>query len=372
MNLSSRLIEVINKKSRRIIGLMSGMSMDGVDLACIDVSGDFPNLKVSMQGTYYRPYSNEFRLRLKSAINANVGEVSELNVLISQEFSQTVKDFLSASGMAPASIDAIGSHGQTLYHAESSLQVGSPSIIAELTGILTIANFRVRDICAGGKGAPLVSLADYILYRSDVPVALNNLGSISNVTVVTPRLEEMMAFDTGPANMPIDYFLKGVDKDGLISAQGNVIDGLLHDLMQISFFQQSPPKAAGYKEFGPDTLAKISAPYCQNRVEDLAKTAVEFSAQTLATAYRDFVLPRFPSLKRASFSGGGVHNKTLMKRIKELLPEIEVVILEKEIADAKEAIAFAILANETLSGRAGSIPALTGVSKPIVLGEVGL
>lgn len=332
MNLSSRLIEVINKKSRRIIGLMSGMSMDGVDLACIDISGDFPDLKITLKGTHYRPYSEVFRLRLKEAINASVGEVSDLNVLISQEFARSVDEFLSISGIERASIDAIGSHGQTLYHSQSTLQVGSPSIICELTGILTIANFRVRDICAGGRGAPLVSLADYILYRSDIPVALNNLGSISNVTVVTPRLEEMMAFDTGPANMPIDYFLKGVDEGGDVSARGKVIDELLNDLLKNSFFKLSPPKAAGYKEFGPDALAKISAPYYQNRVEDLARTAIEFSAQTLATAYRDFVLPRFPSLKRAIFSGGGVYNKTLMKRIKELLPEIEVVILEKEMA----------------------------------------
>lgn len=176
MNLAKRLSSVIEKKSRRIIGLMSGMSMDGVDLACIDISGEFPDLKIELIGTFYRPYSDKFRLRLKNAISSTVSEVSELNVAISQEFSQCVENFLKESGIDKDSIDAIGSHGQTLFHSQSTLQIGSPSIIAELTGILTIANFRVRDISAGGRGAPLVSLADYILYRENAPVVLNNLG----------------------------------------------------------------------------------------------------------------------------------------------------------------------------------------------------
>jgi anhydro-N-acetylmuramic acid kinase len=375
MDSSKRLSSVLNKKSRRIIGLMSGMSMDGIDLACADISGDFPNLKVELIGTFYRPYANDFKLRLKSGVDSKISEISQLNVLVSNEFSQCVDNFLTETGIQRASIDCIGSHGQTLYHStedpiHSTLQIGSPSIIAELTGIITIGNFRARDIAGGGRGAPLVSMADYVFYRGEGPVALNNLGSISNVTVVTPKIEDMLAFDTGPANMPIDYFAKGVDLGGEFSSKGKVIQELLAELCRLDFFKQLPPKAAGYGEFGPEVLAKISFPYLNSRQEDLVRTAVEFSALTLANSYRSFVLPRYPTLKKAIFSGGGIYNLTLMNRIKALLPEIQIEVLNNNLADSKEALSFAILANETLSGRPGSLPAITGVLKPTILGEL--
>jgi anhydro-N-acetylmuramic acid kinase len=380
MDLSKRLELVIKKKSRRIIGLMSGMSMDGVDLACADISGEFPDLKVELVGTFYRPYSKEFKKVLLEGIDSKVSEISRLNFLVAQEFAQCTESFLVTTGIARSTIDVIGSHGQTLFHDSSStLQIGSPSIIAEITGFMTIGNFRVRDICAGGKGAPLVSIADYILYREKEPIALNNLGSISNVTVVTPKLEDMLAFDTGPANMPIDYFAKmiegnivGIDKNGEFSANGFVIQELLEEFCRIDYFKQKPPKAAGYCEFGPEVLAKIMIPFKNQKPEDLLRTAVEFSALTLANAYRSFVLPRYPELKKAIFSGGGTYNKTLMDRIKLLLPEIKVETLKDDLSDAKEALAFAILANETLSGRPGSIPSITGVSRPTILGELAL
>lgn len=380
MDLSNRLKLVINKKSRRIIGLMSGMSMDGVDLACADISGEFPDLKVELVGTFYRPYSKEFKKILLEGIDSTVSEISRLNFLVAQEFAQCAESFLVTTGIARSTVDVIGSHGQTLFHdSRSTLQIGSPSIIAELTGLMTIGNFRVRDICAGGKGAPLVSIADYILYKEKEPIALNNLGSISNVTVVTPKLEDMLAFDTGPANMPIDYFAKmiegnivGIDKNGEFSANGVVIQELLEEFCRINFFNQKPPKAAGYGEFGPKALAKIMIPFKNQKPEDLLRTAVDFSALTLANAYRSFVLPRYPELKKAIFSGGGTYNKTLMERIKLLLPEIQVETLKDDLSDAKEALAFAILANETLSGRPGSVPSITGVSRPTILGELAL
>jgi anhydro-N-acetylmuramic acid kinase len=258
--------------------------------------------------------------------------------------------------------------------------VGSPSIIAELTNIPTIGNFRARDIIGGGKGAPLVSIADYLLFRdSKNLVAMNNLGSISNVTVVTPKLEDMLAFDTGPANMPIDYFAKlipnnkkGIDLGGKFSAKGKVIPELLEAMKKNKFFKVQPPKAAGFDEFGPEALKKISKPYQNANPFNLLRTAVEFSAVTIAHSYRTFVFPRYPSLKKAIFSGGGAYNVTLMNRLRELLPEIQIDILQNELSDAKEALAFAILANETLSGRPGSIPSITGVSKPTVLGEIAL
>jgi len=387
MNRSDRLISVINKRSRKIIGLMSGMSMDGIDLACAEINGDFPDLQVSLIGSHFRPYSPDFRARLISAQNASTEEISSLNFIVANEFSNCVNEYLNQNKIQQGEIDAIGSHGQTLFHStgttnkvNSSLQVGSPSIISEKTGILTIGNFRVRDIAGGGQGAPLVGIADYILFRDPHgPIAVNNLGSISNVTIVTPRSEDMLAFDTGPANMAIDFFarlipgnIEGIDKDGKLSGQGVCIQKLLESLLKHPFFEQLPPKAAGYDEFGPSVLSAISRPYVAYPSNDLIRTAVEFAATTIERAYRKFVFPRFPDLKTAHFSGGGIYNLTLMSRIKDLLPELRVNLLESSLADSKEALAFAILANETLSGRPGSINSITGVKNPMVLGEIAL
>ena len=309
-----------------------------------------------------------------------------MNFLVAEKFSECVDQYLKKDAIDKNLIDAIGSHGQTLFHstgidhATSTLQVGDPSIIAEKTEIITIGNFRVRDLAAGDRGAPLVSLADFILYRDPTgPVALNNLGSISNLTVVTSSIDDLLAFDTGPANMAIDFFARkiptnkdGIDEGGSLSSGGVVIPKLLQFMLEENFFKIPPPKAAGYEEFGPKKLAEISSPFLDSKPQDLLRTSVEFSACTLSKAYRDFVFPRFPDLKRVIFSGGGIHNLTLMTRIRELLPELRIEVLDSKIADAKEALAFAILANETLCGRPGTYPSMTGVKKPTILGEIAL
>jgi anhydro-N-acetylmuramic acid kinase len=379
-NAADRLSRVLAKSERRIFGLMSGMSMDGVDLACVDVSGNFPDLKVTRVGTHFIPYQDSLRQQLQAGRSGNVELVSRLNVLVAEAFAACVNDYLSKAGMSPQAVDAIGSHGQTLYHLiadrhSSTLQVGAPSIIAERTGILTIGNFRVRDVAVGGHGAPLVALADFILFRDPArPVFVNNLGSISNVSVVTSDLQEMTAFDTGPANMAIDHFAsataQGVDLNGSISETGRPIPELLDALLQLPFFSRPPPKSAGYAEFGPPALERIARPWSNYPVEDLVRTGVEFAARTIEQAYRSFVLPAYPQGKRIVFSGGGVHNATLMRRIAELLPDLTIEILPRDAADSKEAVAFALLANETLSGRPGNVASATGASRPVILGEI--
>ena len=387
----TRLTDVIAKPRRRILGLISGMSMDGVNLACVDIEGDFPDLKVDIVGHHYRPYAQGFPQRLRAAFGSQAQapsgaqNVSELNVLVAREFSACVHEFLSSGAVAPDSVDAIGSHGQTLYHSSgareecfSTLQIGAPSLIAELTGLITVGNFRGRDLMAGGQGAPLVSLADFVLFhRPGSTVALNNLGSISNLTVVTPRLEDVIAFDTGPANMAIDFFARripgntdGIDRDGLISARGTVIRKLLAALLEVPFFSREPPKAAGYDEFGPEALQAMAAGFMGHSHEDLVRTGVEYCAQTLADAYRRFVLPRYPTLERVELSGGGARNPTLVGRIGALLLPLEVRVMAEEFLEWKEAIAFAILANETLSGRPGNLPSVTGARHAVILGEI--
>lgn len=385
MNQVQRLFRVHQKSKRRAIGLMSGMSMDGVDLACADLEGEFPDLKVSLVATSYRAFSPELRARLRRAIEGNPAEISELNVLIGEEFARTVMNFLDAQAIPKASIDFIGSHGQTLFHngtssvtsVASTLQIGSPSVIAQMTGLITVGNFRSRDLAGGGHGAPLVGLADYLLYRNgDELVALNNLGSISNVSVVTPHIEDMLVFDTGPANVGIDHVARmipgnasGFDIDGRYSAQGRILPEILSGWMANDFYRKPPPKTAGFNEFLFDEL---SAQALQEKPADLLRTALEVSALSLRDAYRNFVIPRFPTLRKIIFSGGGVHNQTLIARIKSHLPEFEIVVMDPAISDAKEALAFAILANETLSGRPGSYPSMTGIAKPSILGEICL
>lgn len=237
--------------------------MDGVNLALVKIDGKPPSLRADLIGSRNTPYSNETQRALLQGRASSVADVSKLNFLIAREFSSCVKAFLNDSGTDPSSIDAVGSHGQTLFHqtsaqgSGSTLQVGSPSIIAELTGIITIGNFHYRDIAAGGHGAPLVAYADYLLHA--VPgsvVALNNLGSISNVTVIGRGADDALAFDTGPANLVIDYVVRRLtngkescDLDGAFSRYGVVIEPMLKALLQNPYYMQPPPKAAGYQEF---------------------------------------------------------------------------------------------------------------------------
>jgi anhydro-N-acetylmuramic acid kinase len=386
MDLVSRLSAIASKKEKTIIGIMSGMSMDGINLACVKISGEFPKLKIDLVGTHLHSYSQVTRDNILRGRAATVAEVSALNFAIADAFSQSVEEYLAKNNLSRNDIDLIGSHGQTLYHSSQStgvhntLQVGDPSLIAEKTGIPTIGNFRIRDMAAGGQGAPLVALADYILYHQIGRVlAVNNLGSISNVTIVTPDIDDVLAFDTGPANMVIDYFAsrvpgnnRGIDTNGEISAGGDVLPDLLGKLLALPFFEKNPPRAAGYEDFGPMSLERITKHYADAHPRDLVRTAVEFSAVTIRDAYQKYVIPKFPSLAEIRFSGGGIYNQTLMQRIRQHLPNLKVDVFDPEFADAKEALSFAILAHETICGRPGNVLGATGALKRVILGEIAI
>lgn len=391
MNPLDRLTSVLRKESRVIIGLMSGMSMDGVDLAMVRVQGRVRPLKIELLGTASSPYTAGFHARLLEArSHGTARDVCELAMEISTILADTVNAFLRENRVDRQSVDAIGSHGQTLVHNPprgsehpSTLQLGWPSVIAQLTGVLTIGNFRVRDMAVGGAGAPLIPLVDYLMYGQAGKVrALNNLGSISNVTVVTPSLNDVFAFDTGPANMPIDHISRRVasdaqafDKDGSLSSSGRVDEALLNDLLSLPFFSRKPPRSAGYEDFGPRVLDEMYArhPTCQGA--DAVRTAVEFSVESMARAYEDYILPRYPGLDEILLTGGGVYNETCFRRIRERLPGLKIARLSDEdrrLNDAKEAVGFALLANETLSGRPGNVRSATGAAEEVVLGEIAI
>jgi anhydro-N-acetylmuramic acid kinase len=384
------LKNIINKTSRRIIGLMSGMSMDGVDLALVTISGSYPDLSISLEDTYYLPYTENFRDMLKNSASATPGEISRYNMLVGEVFSTCVLGFAHSSGVDLSTVDLIGSHGQTIFHntvpgepAPSTFQIGSGPLIAERTGVITVYNFREKDVAAGGSGAPLVALADYLLFREKGRVkAYNNLGSISNVTVVTDLIEDVIAFDTGPANMPIDYFAAkvpgdqcGIDKDACYSSQGKVIHALLQELLMHEFFTLAPPKTLGFEEFGQNRLDMLASRYSKENPHDLVRTALELSAVSIADAYRNFVLPAAGRLDSIVFTGGGSKNPLLIQRIQELLPSFKIESMndtDKQFSDAKEALSFAVLANELISGRPGSYPGITGVSHPSLLGAIAV
>lgn len=372
------------KKERLLIGLMSGMSMDGVDVALVRISGAYPELNIAVIETDYSPYSPALHQRLCDARTASVHEVCMLNVDLAEVFGRSVNQFLIKNRLDARAIDAIGSHGQTLVHIPphgqngSSLQIGSPSVIAHITGILTVGNFRQRDMAVGGQGAPLVPLAEYLLFAKEPkPLALHNLGSISNLTVLTVDRESTLAFDTGPANQWIDSLAaripgntSGIDFNGQFSRGGRIERELLATWLSHPFFLKPPPKSAGYESFG-DMLLGPNAAHVP--LIDVLRTAVEMCALSVADAYQRFVLPRWPGLAQVFVSGGGVHNRTLMLALRHHLSTIGLKLCthqDPRLTDAKEAVAFAILAHETLCGRPGTIPAATGAQRAVICGEI--
>ena len=374
-----------------ILGLMSGTSLDGVDCALTSVTGSPPNLAVELKAFRCRPYSDEQRHRLAlvcSSEQAGVADVCELNVLIANWFADAVQATLAAVGADASEIDLIASHGQTIHHAvtvagrePATLQIGDPSVLAQRTGITTVGNFRPADVAAGGQGAPLVSYVDWLLHRSPVEArVLVNIGGIANLTYM-PRnagLDDVLACDTGPGNMMIDRFVELMtggeskwDQDGDIARQGVVDEDWLCELLADPFFRLPPPKSTGREQFGQ---ARADDLWSQAGNRGLAKadrvaTVTALTSRSIARAVRD-LLPG--TVDRVWLSGGGVHNDTLVTWLQADLAEIPVAPLAEDRTElnAKEALAFAVLAHETLHGRPGNLPRCTGADRATVLGQL--
>lgn len=378
---------------RRVIGLMSGTSADGVDAALVEVgrleSG------VRLIGFAGLPYPRELRreiLEVSEARSVNVERICRLHVILGEWFARSAFEVCRTAGVAMSGVHLIGSHGQTVHHlpdaysgfgvtTRSSFQIADPSVIAERTGVTTVADFRARDMAAGGQGAPLVPVVDYLLFRSvSEGRVLLNIGGISNVTVLPAGCcaDDVMAFDTGPGNMLMDA-LAGVitggrlacDENGLYAASGNVSDSLLAELMRHPFLKEAPPKSTGREAFGATLVRDVLAWRGRLSGEDLVATATAFTARSIADALTRFVLPVIP-VARMAVSGGGARNPVLMEMLRGALPCVD--ICESDAlgvpSKAKEAIAFAVLANATVEGRTGNLPAATGASGSVVLGVV--
>ena len=369
---------------RRIVGLMSGTSADGIDAALVEVSGSGPSLRLlRVVASLTLPYTAEERAHIHTLFDGHVAEVCEMNAVLGERFAKAALAVIAQAGMKREEVHLIGSHGQTIYHIPrgrarqaSSLQIGEPSVIAERTGITTVADFRPRDIAAGGEGAPLVPYVDWALcHRSDRTIALQNIGGITNVTVVTPALDDVLAFDTGPGNMVIDAATSLVtggrrtyDEDGRLAAAHPPDAATVEGLMRDPYLALSPPKSTGREYWGVRYVERLAASGAQ---ESLVSTLTEFVARSIHDAYARFVFPRY-ALSGVYLSGGGQHNPVLRRRLEELfapLPVTDSSSLGLPV-DAKEAVAFAILANETICGQPSNVPGATGARGRRVLGVI--
>jgi len=375
----------------RVVGLMSGTSADGVDAAIIDIRPR--EIKVLTFRTY--PYPSALRstiFRLFRPQTARIDDLCHANFAVGEVFADAVIRLCRESRIPLASIDLVGSHGQTVYHMpegrrfgrrllRSTLQIGEPSVIAERTGITTVADFRPRDVAAGGQGAPLVPYTDYVLFRHAARSrAVQNIGGIANVTYLAAGGGEgdILAFDTGPGNMIIDRIVQLVtrgkaayDDGGRMAARGRVDATLLAELMRHPYLRRRPPKSTGREMFGAqfaDSLYK-DARRRGIRPYDILATVTAFTAKSIVRAYEPFLPGRVDDIV---LCGGGARNATLVRLLADAVAPARVMLTDDLgiDADAKEAVSFAILAYETICGRPSNVPSATGARRPSVLGKI--
>ncbi|ABR50264.1 protein of unknown function UPF0075 [Alkaliphilus metalliredigens QYMF] len=382
------IVKLLEKNKKNVIGLMSGTSIDGIDCALVEIEGHGLETKIKYKGFYnlkIQPQVKKRILRCCSIEESNVEQICQLNFEIGKLFGEAVLGLMKKLNMRLEEIDLIGSHGQTIYHVpqSSTLQIGEPSVIAEITGKPVIADFRVRDVAAGGHGAPLVAYPEYLLYRSDTKTRVfQNIGGIGNATVIPRRakLEDVQAFDTGPGNMIIDQvvnvFTNGklqYDQGGEIASKGKICQEVLNELMDHSYIKLLPPKTTGRESFGVNFTRNLLKRCKQLELsfEDTVSTVTAFTAKSIAYHYENLITLKQP-IDEVIIAGGGSYNHTLINMIKESLRGVDVKIQEDigYSSDAKEAIAFAILANEALHGNGNNIPSVTGAKKSVVMGKL--
>ena len=380
-----RLLGLRERPTRLVVGLLSGTSADGTDAALCEIAGSGENTRLTTRGFLTAPFPRALQERIFRLAEADASELCDLDVLLGEAFADGARAVCEAAGVPLRDVDLVGSHGQTAVHHPRSagrlgatLQIGEPAVIAERTGRPVVSDFRVRDVAAGGEGAPLVPLVDHLLFRPALPGrrrALQNIGGIANVTLVGDRLADLVAFDNAPGNMPLDAVARAAsggeepyDVDGHRAARGRVDQAVLAELLRHPFLGQPPPKSTGREVFGPRFVNPLLARF-DGRTDDLLATLTRFCAEAIVRSYRE-ALPAMPD--EVYVSGGGALNLTLMANLAALLDPIPCQSLSALGVDpeAKEAIAFAVLANETLFGHAGNVPAVTGAAGPRVLGKI--
>jgi anhydro-N-acetylmuramic acid kinase len=386
------LLALRQHPARLVVGLMSGTSADGTDAALCEIAGAGEATRARVLAHLTIPFPRPLRERIYALADADTSEVCELNVLLGETFAEAVPVVCRAAGVEARDVHLIGSHGQTAAHRPRSsgllgatLQIGEAAVIAERTGLPVVSDFRVRDVAAGGEGAPLVPLVDHLLFRAPgVRRAIQNIGGIANVTLIGDRIGEVVAFDTGPGNMALDAVaraasrgLETYDVEGRRAARGQIDPALLAELHRHPFLAQPPPKSTGREAFGRPFVyplldrfaARAPSASGLSPLDDLLATLTRFTAETIARAYREH-LPAPPD--EIYLCGGGASNPTLRGHLEALCAPVPVRDTEALgiPPKAKEAVAFAVLANETLFGHPGNVPRATGAHGRRVLGKI--
>ncbi len=382
-----------------VAGVMSGTSADGINVALVRLSErgrGRPRYTLLVHEEYPLPAPvRRAILGMMNAESARVADLARLNFLLGELYADAVA---KTARKHPVKLDLVGCHGQTLYHqgvAQSFLgrkiavtwQTGEGAVIAARLGVPLVSDFRPADVAAGGKGAPLVPFLDYFLFRDQrVNRIVQNIGGIANLTAIPAgaSLDQVVAFDTGPGNMVMDavmeeLFGKRYDSNGQVAASGRVLDEVIARLLRTPFFRQKPPRTAGREEFGREYAGRFLQICHGSSKFDVVATATALTARSIADAVERFVLPRFGERRRRGdhqmiVSGGGVKNPTLMAMLRNAIAPLGIELhFSDEFglpAEAKEAVAFALLAYETWHRRPSNLPSATGAKRAAILGKI--
>ena len=358
------------------LGLMSGTSCDGISAAL----ARFQGRRVHVLAERTTPYPRALAQRLRQGLRLTIPELSSMHMELGERFATAALGLLRAARVATKRVAVIGSHGHTLYHGpddpiRSSLQIGAPAVIAHRTGIPVVADFRARDIAAGGEGAPLVPAFDEAFFGGGAPRALQNIGGIANVTLVG-RGMPTQAFDTGPGNCLMDLVAHQAsrgrlrcDTHGHLALQGRIDSRAVEQLWRLPYFRRVPPKSTGRELFNEALLQHVFGRRVRQSPHDVLATVTYFTAYSIAESYRRFIPHR---LHEVIVSGGGVRNRTLMRHVSRLLAPVPVRTIERYgiPAQAKEPVAFAYLAWRALHGRVNHVPRSTGATTACILGSL--
>lgn len=391
------IIQLHNQSSRRVVGLMSGTSLDGVDAVLARLDGSGPGLQMEQRAFVHRPYPDPLRsllARHSTPGSSSVQSLTRLHVRLAHAYADAVDAVLDKAGVPRSSLDLVGSHGQTVQHlpepadcagesVRATLQLGCPSTLSNRLGVPVVGDFRLADLAQGGQGAPLVPYFDYVACTdSQEDRGLLNLGGIANLTVLPAggAPSNVQAFDTGPANMVVDaladrFFDAPYDDGGRHAAEGDADHDLLADLLSGGYFHRPPPKSTGRETFGADYVDRLLGA-AQTRDLDAADTmatATLLTAASVYQAYARYVRPE-QSVDVLIASGGGVHNDTLMQMLETAFAPIPVRTASDYALDpdAKEALCFAVLAHETVNGVPTNLPSVTGADAPTLLGSLNV
>ena len=376
------------------IGLMSGTSLDGLDVVVLEIEQRKSRMDFKVIGAMTEEYTPGLRNELFNLCTPSVAtadKISSMNMYLGKFFGETVNKILRKCGLTDRDVHFISSHGQTIYHlpfqgesvfdVPGTLQIGDISALSEETGIAVVGDFRTADMAAGGQGAPLVSFVDWMLFHSpEKSRAIQNIGGIGNVTYLNKMAEkgELLSFDTGPGNIVIDeVVIRGTggamqfDKNGVIASKGIVNEDLLKHLMSHEYFSLQPPKTTGRELFGKQFVNELLKKAGHLSLEDLVATVTEWTALSIVTSYKEFIINKGMDIDEVIIGGGGSYNCYLLERLKFHLSDIDILTHEDFgiHSNYKEAIAFAILGYRCIRGEYNQIPSATGAQHEVIMGK---